>query len=71
MTVSQITPKEVNEKVESMNIYFSGNVAGINFSGPILFKEGEFEEFIKVDKMKEAVRQKVIEKIMNGESPTA
>lgn len=69
-TISQITPREENEVVVDLKTYFTGKIGDISLNGPIAFKQEEYEEFIDFDKMKAAVRQKVVDRILNGESPT-
>ncbi|GIN74040.1 hypothetical protein J14TS2_45150 [Bacillus sp. J14TS2] len=69
MQINQITPMEDNGEIKGLKVYFSGNIAGINLNGNIPFDNGEFEEFFQGSEMKTAVKQKVIEKIMNGEAP--
>ncbi|GIN59250.1 hypothetical protein J8TS2_35690 [Lederbergia ruris] len=68
--VNQVSPYEESGEVVQIKVYFSGNIGGINLNGNIPFETGEFEEFFKGEEMKTAVKQKVIEKIMNGETPT-
>lgn len=70
--INQITPYEEDEKDEKfvqIKTYFSGDIAGINLNGNIVFEEDEFQGFIDGEKMKAALKQKVIEKIMGGETP--
>ncbi|KRG15620.1 hypothetical protein ACA30_05910 [Virgibacillus soli] len=70
MQINQITPIEDSGEIKGLKVYFSGNIGGINLNGSIPFESGEFEEFFQGNEMKTAVKQKVIEKIMNGEAPT-
>lgn len=65
MRINQITPKEENGEITELNVYFNGQIAGINFNGNIPIDPADVGFDGKA--MKAAVRQKVVEKIMNGE----
>lgn len=68
--INQITPREENGEITSLKIYFTGTVAGINFNGPVTLDKGDFEEFLQPTEMKSAVQQKIVNMIINGETPT-
>lgn len=67
MQINQITPREENGEIVELKVYFNGQIAGINFNGSIPLAANEVEGFFGGEAMKAAVKQKVVEKIMNGE----
>lgn len=70
MKINQITPREENNEIVGLSVYFNGAIAGINFNGSVNLDQGEFENIFDGNAIKDAVKQKVVEKIINGESPT-
>ncbi len=68
--INQITPREENGEITSLKVYFTGTVAGINFNGPVELEKGDFEAFLQPTEMKSAVQQKIVNMIINGETPT-
>ncbi|MCM3111691.1 hypothetical protein [Lederbergia lenta] len=69
--VNQITPRRENGEVVGLEVYFTGKNAdqSINLNGFVPLKKGEFEEFLQFEEAENIVRQKVVERILNGESP--
>ena len=66
MQINQITPKQnENGKITELNVYFNGKIAGINFNGNISLDPTDVSFDQEV--MESAVRQKVVDKIINGE----
>ena len=68
--INQITPREENGEITSLKVYFTGTVAGINFNGPVELNKEDFKEFLQPTEMKSAVHQKIMNMIINGETPT-
>ncbi|MEK3890259.1 hypothetical protein [Bacillus sp. FSL K6-3431] len=72
MQINQMTPKYENGEMTGLTIYFTGKIGSINFNGPITLTAEEFKPFLQPEKMETAVKNKVIDEIMDGnvESPT-
>lgn len=70
MIINHITPREEDNEVVSLDVYFNGQIAGINFNGTVTLEQGDFESYFNNAEIKKAVKQIVVEKIINGEDPT-
>lgn len=70
VTINQITPRKENNEVTSVQVHFTARTpdGSINLSGNI--PVAEFTNLIDFSGMESAVRQELINRIMNGESPT-
>ncbi len=67
VTINQITPRKSDGQVTSVQVHFTARTedGNINLSGNIPIEN--FAESIDFDAIESAVKQKVVEQIMNGE----
>lgn len=67
ITINQISPRRTDGEVTSVKVHFTARTSddSINLSGSIPI--GNFTESINFGAIEGAVKQEVIEKIMNGE----
>ncbi|WP_313429788.1 hypothetical protein [Siminovitchia terrae] len=70
ITINQITPRRENNGVTSVQVHFTARTpdGNINLSGNI--PVAEFTNSIDFGVLETAVKQELINRIMNGESPT-
>ena len=68
MQINQITPRYENGVMKNVTVYFTGNIGGISFNGPITLPAEESQDFLQQGKMEGVVKQKVIDIIINGDS---
>ena len=67
MQINQITPRYENGVMKDVTVYFTGNIGGISFNGPLTLPVEESQDFLQQKQMEAAVKQKVIDIIINGE----
>lgn len=67
ITINQITPRRENGEVTSVQVHFTArtNDGNINLSGNIPIEE--FADSIDFGKIENAVKQEVVNRIMNGD----
>lgn len=67
ITINQITPRREDGEITSVKVHFTARTAdgSINLSGSIPIED--FTESIDFEKIEGAVKQEVIDKIMNGD----
>ncbi|MED0649749.1 hypothetical protein P9246_15670 [Aeribacillus pallidus] len=56
-----------------LQVYFTGQNSGqsIYINGNIPLESGEFEQHFQIGEIENIVRNKVVERLLNGESPAA
>lgn len=69
ITINQITPRRENGEVTSVQVHFSARTAdgNINLSGNIPIED--FADMINFGAIENAVKQELINRIINGENP--
>lgn len=67
ITVNQITPRRENGQVASVQVHFTAKTedGSINLNGAIPLES--FTEYLNFEQMNGVVKQKLVEKIMNGD----
>ncbi|RWR06759.1 hypothetical protein QNH23_06530 [Siminovitchia fortis] len=70
--VTNINVRREGGEVVGLQVYFNGRLGdqSINLNGYIPLAEGEFESHLDMPAIETAVRQKVVDRILSGESPT-
>lgn len=70
--VTNINVRRENGEVTGLQVYFTGRNGdhSINLSGYIPLDNGEFEATVNIPAIEDIVRQKVVERLLNGEDST-
>ena len=69
--VTSINVRREGDEVTSLQVYFNGRNSdqSININGYVPLESDEFEVHVHVEDVEDIVKQKVIERLMNGEEP--
>ena len=67
--VTSINVRRENGEIIGLQVYFTGRNGdhSINLSGYIPLDNGEFEATVDIPAIEDIVRQKVVERLLNGE----
>lgn len=70
--ITNINVRRDGGKVTGLQVYFTGRLGdqSVSLNGYIPLAEGEFESHFDMPAIEQTVRQKIVERIMSGESPT-
>ena len=70
--VTSINVRRENGEVIGLQIYFTGHNGdhSINLSGYIPLENGEYEAEVNIPAVENIIRQKVVERLLNGENLT-
>ncbi|MBM7717228.1 hypothetical protein JOC94_004253 [Bacillus thermophilus] len=68
--ITNINIRREGEETKDLQVYFTGNNgdSSINLNGYVPLEKEEFESFFDEQAIEDVVRQKVVERILNGES---
>lgn len=70
--VTSINVRRENDEVTGLQVYFTGRNGdhSINLSGYIPLENGEYEAEVNIPAVENIIRQKVVERLLNGENLT-